>query len=149
VFVGLTSVSIAAAESRNPVANPSFESPLRALVTLCSVAPRLSVGAWRPYTQDRDYAPATVTETEHAGRHSVNVQEAALGECAALAVYQDLAKRALPTNQSFTLSVWVKPEQGTQTQEVIFGWRQRPTDAPVFAVTEDMAHHTIAVGAWG
>lgn len=138
--------ALARSAASNPITNGGFE---RSLVgeTTCGRLP-LSVGNWLAYAQTPGYLPARVSEPRHAGRHAVSVRGPALPFCSAYGVIEDLRSGALNLDQDFQLRVWVDPEQGTQSQELLVNWT-RLNGTPAFVVTENLATHTVSFSAWG
>jgi len=101
----------AAAASGNLVGNPGFETPI---TTTAESFVAQSVGDWT-----RVHPGSTQVESPvHSGWYSASTQASAGGGGAVFA--QDLLN--FPFNQSYSLSFWVYPQQGTQSFEFSQGW---------------------------
>jgi hypothetical protein len=145
----VANATLALASSANLVANPDFALPLPGPLTACILGPPVLVGQWQPYSSTPGYAPTTVPGSPRRNERSLHIQGPALGSCANVAAYQDLPTDAIPANSNLTISAWVYPVEGTQSQQIVYPWIERDDGGPVFLMGESVTRGTVEARAWG
>jgi hypothetical protein len=107
----------------------------------------VTVGNWLAFTWTIGYA---ISRHRAAPERRTCVERARPSTHVRVGVRCDprFGRERSTSTKNLDLRIWIDPEQGTQTQEVLVNL-SRLHGAPSFSVTENLIAHTVALSAWG